>query len=90
MGWDHLTAADGFAFAMLAVIAASFGVLVALFLAMRRQARRRDPHVDELLQEMEAAEKKAKAANKNAVDTPPPSPPWERPPDWWKDPKQRP
>ncbi|MFD0894676.1 hypothetical protein KBB96_05340 [Luteolibacter ambystomatis] len=86
MGWDHLTAADGFAFAMLAVIAASFGVLLALFLSMRRQARRRDSQVDELLQELEAAEKKTQADKENP-EPPPSPPPWERPPDWWKDPK---
>lgn len=85
MGSDQITAADGFAFAMLAVIAASFGMLAALFLAMRRLARRRDHHVDDLLQELEAAEKKAAETGKEPQDPPPSPPPWERPADWWKE-----
>jgi len=73
------TAADGFAIAMLGTIFLSWSVLLLLFWTMRRQAAKRDPQVDALLEEIEASEPPCPT---------PPAPPkrqtWERNPDWWK------
>lgn len=81
MDWAHMTAADGFALAMIAVILAGFGVLLVLFLSMRRHAGRRDPEVDELLREVALMEKAAGGRPAGATES---RQAWERRADWWK------
>lgn len=75
-----LSAADGFAIAMLGMVALSLGVIAVLFLCMRRSAARRDEQVDKLLEEIEAEEKR-EAAHQTE---PPQREPWEKEGDWWK------
>ena len=83
MGPDHLSASDGFAIAMLAMILLSMGVIAMLLICMFRNAARRDPHVDQLLDEMEEAEKKADPT-RTTGDAAPKQQPWEKDGDWWK------
>ncbi len=81
MGLEHQTAADGFVIAMLVMMMLSLGVVALLFICMRRNAVRRDHHVDELLEEVAEAERKAK---QTAIGDGPKQEPWERDGDWWK------
>lgn len=81
MGWDHVTASDVFAFAMIAVIGASFGVILVLFISMKRHAGRRDDQVDELLREMHLEERELARPLPRAETA---AQPWERQADWWK------
>jgi len=81
MGAEHQVAADGFVIAMLVMMGLSLGVVALLFICMRRNAVRRDHHVDELLDEMAESERKAKQA---ATGEAPKPEPWERDGDWWK------
>jgi len=79
MGELVSNAADGFAIAMLGMILLSWSVLFLLFWTMRRQAAKRDPQVDALLEELEVSE--------HPRPTPPAAskrPAWKRNPDWWK------
>ena len=83
MGTEQLTASDGFAIAMLAMVVASMGVLAMLGFCMFRNAARRDPQVDGLLEEMERKDRESRL--------PPPgdkpsreNEPWEKDADWWK------
>ncbi len=82
METDLISAADGFAIAMLAMIFLSMGVIGVLLLCMRRSASRRDRHVDELFDEMEEDERKQELARANPEKKP--EVPWERDGDWWK------
>lgn len=79
----ELGASDGFAIAMLGVIALAMGVIALLFFCMKRASAKRDPHVDALLEELENDEREA-AKLSAANETAPPSNPWERDADWWK------
>ncbi|MEO5714187.1 MAG: hypothetical protein ABIT37_11935 [Luteolibacter sp.] len=81
MGAEHQSAADGFVIAMLVMMTLSLGVVALLFICMRRNAVRRDRHVDELLEEVAEAERKAKQA---AIGKAPKPEAWERDGDWWK------
>ncbi len=81
MGPENQSAANGFVIAMLVMIMLSLGVVALLFICMRRNALRRDRHVEELLEEVAAEEKKAEQA---AVSEAPKQEPWERDGDWWK------
>jgi hypothetical protein len=76
-------ASDGFAIAMLAVIALAMGTIALLFFCMKRAAAKRDPHVDALLEELERDEREAERVARTRTSTPP-SDPWERDADWWK------
>lgn len=76
-------ASDGFAIAMLSVIALAMGTIALLFACMRRAAARRDPHVDALLEELERDEREAERLARAQPSTPP-ADPWERDADWWK------
>lgn len=79
----ELGASDGFAVAMLGVMALAMGTLAVLFFCMKRAAAKRDPHVDALLEELEEEERKAaKLARTKPAE--PPAKPWERDVDWWK------
>lgn len=83
MGHEPFTAADGCAITMLGMVALSMGVLLSLGICMARNAARRDPAVDALLEELEAAEKQERLATTASPSAPPPEP-WEKPADWWK------
>jgi len=84
MGPDHFSASDGFAVAMLAMIFLSMGVVGSLLLCMKLNAAKRDPHVDQLLEEMEE-EERLEALAKSRGPAPKTSEPWERNADWWKE-----
>lgn len=77
----QLSAGDGFVIAMLSIIGLSFGVIAMLFVCMRRNAARRDEHVDALLDEVAEEERREKL---RAPAEKPPAEPWERDGDWWK------
>jgi heme/copper-type cytochrome/quinol oxidase subunit 2 len=77
-----ISAADGFVYAMLGMMVVSLSVIAVLVLCMRRNVARRDPHVDELLEEVAAAVAQEKQAVQ--VPRPPASDAWEREHDWWK------
>lgn len=77
-----ISAADGFVYAMLGMMAVSLSVIAVLIVCMRRNVSRRDPHVDQLLEEVAAAEAQEKQAAQ--VPRPPAAEPWERDHDWWK------
>jgi replicative superfamily II helicase len=74
-------AADAFAISMLCVIALAMGTIALLFLCMRREAAKRDPQVDALLEEVERDERRQTRAKTAGAAREP----WERSPDWWKD-----
>ena len=78
MGWDHFNASDGFAIGMIAVIVMSFGVIVSLFISMRRHAARRDHQVDELIEEVREREMRAGSPKPGTTES------WEKDGDWWK------
>ena len=83
----ELTAADGLVITMLSMIVVSFGIIGVLILSMRWNASRGDPHVEELLREIEEEEKHGKHASApgEAGEKAKPSEPWEREADWWKE-----
>ncbi len=83
MGDEQFAAADGFVFAMLAMIGLSFGVVALLFICMHRNAMRRDHEVDDLLDEVSQEPEPPKPTPPPAED-PIPAEPWEKKPDWWK------
>lgn len=72
---------DAFAIAMLVVIFSGFGVLGVLLLSMRRHVARRDPAVDQLLDELAADEREKLVSVTASV----PAHPWEKEADWWKE-----
>jgi hypothetical protein len=83
MPTDTLSASDGFAIAMIAMILLSFGTVGVLVICMLRNAARRDPHVDQLLEEIEESERREKLPAPPAED-PVEKQPWEKDTDWWK------
>lgn len=80
---EPMSASDGFAIAMLAMILCSMGVIAMLIFCMFRNASKRDPQVDELLDEMAEDERKSKVAGV-AAEPSESSELWERGADWWK------
>lgn len=74
---------DGFAIAMLGVMALAMGTLALLFYCMKRNVARRDPYVDALLEELEKEERETARLASTEPATPP-TQPWEREADWWK------
>ena len=79
----QIAASDGFAIAMLGVILLSMGMIGVLFWCMKRNAARRDPHVDSLLEELEEEERRERLP-RTAPGGEKPREPWERESDWWK------
>lgn len=79
----QIAASDGFAIAMLGVILLSMGMIGVLFWCMKRNAARRDPHVDSLLEELEDDERRERLSRTAPVDEKSREP-WERESDWWK------
>lgn len=78
----EIQAADAFALSMLCVIALAMGTIALLFFCMRREASRRDPQVDALLEEVEREERQAMEPKPVGSAREP----WERSSDWWKNP----
>jgi heme/copper-type cytochrome/quinol oxidase subunit 2 len=76
-------AVDGMIFAMLGMMILSMSVIGLLIFCMRRNAARRDPHVDELLEEVAETERIGKQTP--ALSDGPAPEPWERAGDWWKE-----
>lgn len=80
---ETISAADGLVLTMLAMMALSFGTVALLAICGLRNAARRNPHVDELIEEVTATEMEqtpAPVATEPAVKLEP----WEREGDWWK------
>ncbi len=82
METPHLSAADGFVLAMIAMMLISAGVIALLIVCGLRNAARRDRQVDDLLDEVNQKEEPKKPASTKA-EAPKPEP-WERDGDWWK------
>lgn len=82
MDKDIISASDALAISMLGVIFLAMAVIALLFLCMRRNASRRDQHVDDLFDEMEEDERKAEVARSNPEKKP--DAPWEKDGEWWK------
>lgn len=78
MLFGTVSAADAFAWAMLAVIFLGLGMVLVLVLAIRRGSARRDPEVEALLDELERAEKSPAVGGKSRAE------PWVRDADWWR------
>jgi hypothetical protein len=76
---ESMSPADGMVLVMLGMMGLAMGVIALLIFCMRRNASRRDPQVDALLEEVAAAEKQPARR-----DAPEPKP-WERDSDWWKE-----
>lgn len=78
-----LNAADGFVLAMLTVMMVSFGIVALLIFCGLRSAARRNPEVDDLIEEVAAEESHQPPAPVTAKD-PIPLELWEKEADWWK------
>lgn len=74
-----LTEVDGFALAMVVMLALSFGVVLLILVAILRNGRRRDAEVEELLSASGGRETEPAPASK-----PPSRESWEKDPDWWR------
>ncbi len=81
---DPMNASDGFAIAMICMILLAMSTVGVLLLCMFRNARRRDPDVDALLDEIEETERQEKSPAPHGED-PQAKVPWERDSDWWKE-----
>ena len=79
----EISAVDAFALSMFGVIALAMGTIALLFLCMRREASRRDPQVDALLEEIERDERDERRRT-CAEPARVAREPWERNPDWWR------
>jgi len=84
METEFISASDGFAIAMLGMIFLSMAVIGLLLLCMRRSASKRDPHVDDLFEEMEEEARQAELARTRAQAEKKSDAPWEKDGDWWK------
>jgi hypothetical protein len=81
---DNLVAAsDGMILTLLGMIFLSFGIIALLIVCGLRNAARRNPFVDELLEEVAEAERK-KPEDSLVHEGDKTSQPWEREGDWWK------
>ena len=84
MDWRTIPAADAFAISMIGVIFLGMAVVAMMFLCMRRSAVRRDPKVEELLEELDASERDRPAPPPRKSGKARPAQAWERDGDWWK------
>lgn len=73
---------DVFAISMLAVAFTSMGMVAFLFFNMARNARMRDPELEDLMEEALAADSKPESPAGSRP--PPPREAWERDGDWWR------
>lgn len=74
-----ITETDGLALALLGVMGTAFAVIATLLFCMFRNASKRDPEVDRLIDEMEKDEKEVRVQ-----ETPLKAEDWEKDGDWWK------
>ena len=82
MSSDPTAAADGFVLVMLAMMFVSASVVALLIFCGLQNAARRDPQVDELIEEISEKPKPPKPTP--ARSETPKSEPWEKDGDWWK------
>lgn len=78
-----ITAADGFALCMIAILGLSFLFLFAIFFVMLRNPRHRVPEVDDLIDEVSREPERRQPASGPVPSEPKPEA-WERKQDWWK------
>lgn len=76
-----VTEADGFAIAMIAILALSFSFILVILIGIIRQARNAPTETDELLDEIHR-ENQAQTAGDAREKVK--KEPWERKSDWWK------
>ncbi len=74
---------DGFALAMIAMLALSLGSLLAILVVMLRHGANRDQDVEDLIEES-TQESPKKAPEKQTAPEDNPREPWEKEADWWK------
>ena len=80
-----IPAADGFALAMVVILATSFAVVLLLLLSIVRHGARRNREVERLLEEIEQQSRAPQPPRQPAGEPPQDkAAPWERPADWWK------
>lgn len=77
-----ITEVDGFAIAMIAILGLSFSFVAVILFVVIRSARRSNPEVDDLLDEVARDEPPQPAGDHRKDDQP--SQPWEKQPDWWQ------
>lgn len=83
---NQIAAADGLVFALLGMMFLSLLIIGSLIFCMKRNASRRDPDVDDLLEEVAETERQERQQKQTpAIADGPAAEPWERPGDWWKD-----
>jgi hypothetical protein len=80
---DSISAADGLVLTMLAMMALSFGTVALLLICGLRNAAKRNPMVDDLIEEVAKTEKQ-KLPDAVATEPEVTLEPWERESDWWK------
>lgn len=78
---EPLTASDGFAIMMIAMMAVAMSMIASLWFCMRANVARRDSKVDELIEEVAEQED---GRSQVPAEEPPPAQAWERDGDWWK------
>jgi hypothetical protein len=87
MGWIAITASDALAVSMIGVILLGSGIVLLIVLCIRKAASRRDAAVDSLLEEVAAAEAAHPPPKRGDIPkprNPPPTEPWAKDSDWWK------
>ncbi|GAA5482689.1 hypothetical protein [Haloferula sargassicola] len=77
-----MTEADGFALAMIAMLALSLGTVLVILIAIVRAGSRQDREVEDLIDEI-SREEKSDAAPAGKGDAAPLEA-WEKEADWWK------
>ena len=78
-----ITEADGLALAMMGVMLLAFGVIFSLLFCIVRAAKRRDPEVDRLMDEVEQEEKEEKLVKVAPAEKKREK--WEKDGEWWKE-----
>lgn len=82
MGLGAVSAVDGFAMAMVLILAMSFGVVALLLGSILRNGKRRDREVEKLIDEVRLSQQLEKSPAPSAA--PEAREPWEKDGDWWK------
>ena len=73
---------DGFALAMIGVMACGLLAVATILFTILRNGAKRNHDVEELMDDFERAQKKAKASAKASAGKK--AEPWEKDADWWK------
>ncbi len=77
-----LNESDAFAFAMIAVMVCGLLVIASILFTLLRNGAKRNPAVEELMDDFEREQIRAKQAKRAPVGAKPDS--WEKDADWWK------